>query len=80
MIDEILDRFGREKFGDRFVRGITPDNQPFTVMEYIGPDGEIWHEEHSFFHLEDEYKKWKEVSETRKPLIDGNLDNENKPN
>ena len=49
MIDELLERFGRERFGDRFVRGIVPDNQPFTIIEYIGPDGEIWHGEHSFF-------------------------------
>lgn len=70
MIDDLLEKFGREKFGDRFVRGVTPDNQPFTIIEYIGPDGEIWHEEHSFFGLEEEYRRWKEVSEIRKAVFE----------
>lgn len=68
MIDDLLEKFGREKFGDRFVRGIVPDNQPFTIIEYIGPDGEIWHESHPFFDLESEYEKWKEIIEIKKAV------------
>lgn len=70
MIDDLLERFGREKFGDKFVRGVTPDNQPFTIMEYIGPDGEIWHEEHSFFNLEKEYEEWKEQQGFKKAVME----------
>ena len=65
---EMLEKFGREKFGNRFVRGVCPDNQPFTIIEYVGPDGEIWHESHSFLDLESEYEKWKEVSKIRKAV------------
>ena len=67
MIDDLLEKFGRDKFGDRFVRGIVPDNQPFTIIEYIGPDGEIWHESHPFFDHEPEYEKLKEIVEIKKP-------------
>ena len=68
MIDDLLEKFGREKFGDKFVRGIVPDNQPFTIIEYIGPDGEIWHKAHPFFDLEQEYEKWKEITEIKKAV------------
>lgn len=63
IIDKTLERFGRDKFGNRFVRGIVPDNQPFTIIEYIGGDGKSSFEYHSFFNLEVEYNMWKAVFE-----------------
>ena len=56
-----FETLGRCKFGDRFVRVIFPDGDGYASLEYIGRDGEAYHERHAARQADDDYYVWKSV-------------------
>lgn len=55
----LLEQFGREKFGDKFIRAVYPGNQPFCVIEFYDSNGNVDAEGHSVSNLKKEYENWK---------------------